>query len=308
MRKNFTFFILSHTGSPVKQGTVSKTFLLLLSFIFTTCLIISGFIAYDYANLKKSEFASNHMESRLSYQQAEINRQRVQIRKFADEINSLKSKLVNLNNFEKKIRIIANIEKAEDQGGLFGVGGSMPEDLDPGISLKENHSALMREMHDQVKQLNLASIKQEDSFESLLNYLKEQENLLASTPSIRPTEGWISSKFGYRESPFTGRREFHKGMDIANRKGTPILASADGVVTYSGSKGFLGNLIVIDHGHGIVTRYAHADKLLKQQGEKVKRGDAIALMGNSGRSTGPHLHYEVRLNGISVNPSKYIMN
>ncbi len=308
MRKNFTFFILSHTGSPVKQGTVSKTFLLLLSFIFTTCLIISGFIAYDYANLKKSEFASNHMESRLSYQQAEINRQRVQIRKFADEINSLKSKLVNLNNFEKKIRIIANIEKAEDQGGLFGVGGSMPEDLDPGISLKENHSALMREMHDQVKQLNLASIKQEDSFESLLNYLKEQENLLASTPSIRPTEGWISSKFGYRESPFTGRREFHKGMDIANRKGTPIVASADGVVTYSGSKGFLGNLIVIDHGHGIVTRYAHADKLLKQQGEKVKRGDAIALMGNSGRSTGPHLHYEVRLNGISVNPSKYIMN
>jgi len=308
MRKNFTFFILSHTGSPVKQGTVSKTFLLLLSFIFTTCLIISGFIAYDYANLKKSEFASNHMESRLSYQQAEINRQRVQIRKFADEINSLKSKLVNLNNFEKKIRIIANIEKAEDQGGLFGVGGSMPEDLDPGISLKENHSALMREMHDQVKQLNLASIKQEDSFESLLNYLKEQENLLASTPSIRPTEGWISSKFGYRESPFTGRREFHKGMDIANRKGTPIVASADGVVTYSGSKGFLGNLIVIDHGHGIVTRYAHADKLLKQQGEKVKRGDTIALMGNSGRSTGPHLHYEVRLNGISVNPSKYIMN
>ncbi len=308
MRKNFTFFILSHTGSPVKQGTVSKTFLLLLSFIFTTCLIISGFIAYDYANLKKSEFASNHMESRLSYQQAEINRQRVQIRKFADEINSLKSKLVNLNNFEKKIRIIANIEKAEDQGGLFGVGGSMPEDLDPGISLKENHSALMREMHDQVKQLNLASIKQEDSFESLLNYLKEQENLLASTPSIRPAEGWISSKFGYRESPFTGRREFHKGMDIANRKGTPIVASADGVVTYSGSKGFLGNLIVIDHGHGIVTRYAHADKLLKQQGEKVKRGDTIALMGNSGRSTGPHLHYEVRLNGISVNPSKYIMN
>ncbi|HPA14454.1 MAG TPA: M23 family metallopeptidase [Desulfobacterales bacterium] len=299
---------MSHTGSPVKQGTVSKTFLLLLSFIFTTCLIISGFIAYDYANLKKSEFASNHMESRLSYQQAEINRQRVQIRKFADEINSLKSKLVNLNNFEKKIRIIANIEKAEDQGGLFGVGGSMPEDLDPGISLKENHSALMREMHDQVKQLNLASIKQEDSFESLLNYLKEQENLLASTPSIRPTEGWISSKFGYRESPFTGRREFHKGMDIANRKGTPIVASADGVVTYSGSKGFLGNLIVIDHGHGIVTRYAHADKLLKQQGEKVKRGDTIALMGNSGRSTGPHLHYEVRLNGISVNPSKYIMN
>jgi murein DD-endopeptidase MepM/ murein hydrolase activator NlpD len=308
MRKNFTFFILSHTGSRIRQATVSKPFLLLLGFVFTLCLIIAGFVVYDYVNIKKSLLSSHHLESRFSYQQAEINRQRMQIRKFADEINSLKSKLVDLKNFEKKIRIIANLEKTEDQGGLFGVGGSMPEDLDAGISLKENHSALIREMHDQVKQLNLASIRQEDSFESLLKYLKEQENMLASTPSIRPAEGWISSKFGYRVSPFTGRREFHKGMDIANRKGTPIVAPADGVVTYAGNKGFFGKLIVIDHGHGMVTRYAHADKILKKQGEKVKRGDVIALMGNSGRSTGPHLHYEVRLNGISVNPSKYIFN
>lgn len=119
MRKNFTFFILSHTGSPVKQGTVSKTFLLLLSFIFTTCLIISGFIAYDYANLKKSEFASNHMESRLSYQQAEINRQRVQIRKFADEINSLKSKLVNLNNFEKRYESSPTLKRLKIRGDFL---------------------------------------------------------------------------------------------------------------------------------------------------------------------------------------------
>ena len=109
-------------------------------------------------------------------------------------------------------------------------------------------------------------------------------------------------------SPFTGRREFHKGYDIATKKGSPVLATAAGVVTFVGRKGLLGNCIIINHGHGMVTRYAHIDKFLKKRGEKVKRWEPIALVGNTGRSTGPHVHYEVRLNGIPVNPFKYILN
>jgi murein DD-endopeptidase MepM/ murein hydrolase activator NlpD len=135
---------------------------------------------------------------------------------------------------------------------------------------------------------------------------------LASTPAIRPLSGdaksWVTSRFGYRKSPFTGRREFHKGLDIASRKGTPILATADGVVTFAGKKGLLGMTIVIDHGHGMKTRYGHNHELLKKRGDKVKRWEPIALMGSSGRSTGPHTHYEVHLNGIPVNPEKYILN
>jgi murein DD-endopeptidase MepM/ murein hydrolase activator NlpD len=138
--------------------------------------------------------------------------------------------------------------------------------------------------------------------------LEGQRNLLASTPAIRPTSGWTTSRFGRRVSPFTGRKELHKGVDIANREGTVILATANGVVSYAGKKGAMGNIMVIDHGHGIVTRYAHLSKSLKKRGEKVKRGDIIAQMGNSGRSTGPHLHYEVHLNGVPVNPAKYILN
>ena len=170
----------------------------------------------------------------------------------------------------------------------------------------------MRDMHEQIEQLSLASVNQQEELESLLKSLEDQQNLLASTPAIRPVSrnvtSWITSRFGYRKSPFTGRRELHKGYDIASRQGTPILATADGVVTFAGKKGLYGKFIVIDHGHGMITRYGHCQKLLKKRGDKVKRWDTIALMGSTGRSTGPHVHYEVHLNGIPVNPVKYIVN
>jgi murein DD-endopeptidase MepM/ murein hydrolase activator NlpD len=291
----------------VKQLTVSRRFLGIISAGFTIFIILSTFVLYDYLTLKTT-FNKQDIERKIAHQNDEIYTQRRQIQNFADEINTLKSTLVKLDNFEKKIRIIANIEKPADHDSLFGVGGSIPEDLDSQVPLEEDHSSLMREMHSQTRQLNLASIHQQNGLESLYNSLEYQRNLLSSTPAIRPAKGWISSGFGYRRSPFTGLREFHKGLDIANHKGTPIIATGDGVVTFTGSKGFMGKVIVIDHGHGMVSRYGHLQKILTKRKQEVKRGDTIALMGNSGRGTGPHLHYEVLLNGIPVNPKKYILN
>ena len=308
MQRKITFFMLSASGSPIKQATVSRTFLRFSGLFVTACIIFFGFVLYDYYDVKLKLSNIRGVESDLSEQSDTIITQRKQIKKFADEINSLKSKLVDLNSFEKKLRIVANIEKPADQDNLFGVGGSMPGDLDTQIPLTDKHNSLVREMHEQTRQLDFASINQKQGFESLLKYLEDQQNLLASTPAIRPVSGWTSSRFGYRISPFTGLREFHKGLDIATRIGTPIIATADGVVTFAGRKGLLGKMIIIDHGHGMVTRYAHLQKTLKKRGEAVKRGDTIALVGNTGRSTGPHLHYEVRLNGIPVNPEKYILN
>ena len=308
MRKKITFFMLSASGSQIKQATVSKTFLGFLGFFVTACIIFFGFVMYDYYNVKLKLSDIRELESDLSEQSDIIVTQCKQIKKFADEINSLKSKLVDLNSFEKQIRIVANIEKPADQDNLFGIGGSIPGDLDTQIPLTDKHNSLVREMHEQTKQLDFASINQKQGFESLLKYLEDQQNLLASTPAIRPVSGWTSSRFGYRVSPFTGLREFHQGLDIATRIGTPIVATADGVVTFTGKKGLLGKIIIIDHGHGMVTRYAHLQKTLKKRGESVKRGDTIALVGNSGRTTGSHLHYEVHLNGIPVNPEKYILN
>jgi len=274
-----------------KKITVSRGVITCLTIFIAACLILFSIIVYDY--LKQKE---------------EIVSQRKQLKAFAADINSLKSKLVDLKDFEKKIRNVANIEENADQENLFGVGGSIPEDFDTQIPITEEYNSLIREMQEQTQQFNLAAINQKKSFESLFNNLEDQRNLLAATPAIRPTDGWISSTFGYRTSPFTGLREFHNGLDIATRKGTPILAAADGVVTFAGTKGLMGKLIVIDHGHGMVTRYAHIYKMLKKRGDAVKKGDTIALVGNTGRSTGSHLHYEVHLDGIPVNPAKYILN
>lgn len=305
MRKKISLVVLSNSGSSIKQLTISTAFLRIFTVV---CLISLGIFGYDYYHLKVTSFDSLDHAVKISSQGDEIIQQRKQIQGFADEIADLKGKLVELNNFEKKIRIIANIEKTDEHDGLFGVGGSIPEDLDTQIPLTQKHNSLLREMHEQVGQLHMASINQNQGFETLFKFLKDQQNLLASTPAVRPCQGWTTSRFGYRISPFTGRREFHKGLDIANRKGSPIIATAHGIISYAGPKGLLGNMVMIDHGHGMVTRFGHLSKMLVKRGQAVKRGDTIALMGNSGRSTGPHVHYEIHLNGIPVNPEKYILN
>ncbi len=308
MDKRITFIIANNVGSSIKQATISKTLLSSLFGVFLVGLIAMGYVAYDYLNLKFTSLNIKEIESRAFSQQHEIESQRKQIKLFANEINSLKSQIVGLNEFETKIRIIANIEKSEEQGNVFGVGGSAPEDLDTNLDIRKKHSGLLREMHDQVGELNLSTRKQKDGFESLLQYLENQRNLLASTPAICPTQGWITSRFGYRTSPFTGLKEFHKGLDIATSKGATVIATADGTVSFVGKKGFLGEVVVVDHGHGMITRYAHLEKPIAKSGDFVKRGDKIGQVGITGRTTGPHLHYNIRINGVQVNPEKYIIN
>jgi murein DD-endopeptidase MepM/ murein hydrolase activator NlpD len=271
---------------------------------------------YDYLRLKTAE---RHLEQRdqelsgtLASQRGELQTQRQQISDFSCEINTLKERLLALNDFEKKIRVMADLDKRPDSGQLFGVGGPIPRALDPKMALGDQRGSLVREMHSQVDQLALAAVNQEDHFRDLLTHIEKQRGLLASTPTIRPidpdAEHLVTSRFEYRQSPFTNVREFHKGYDISTREGTPIYATAAGTVTFAGDKGLLGKTIIIDHGYGLTTTYGHCSRLLKLQGEKVRRWEPIALVGNTGRSTGPHLHYEVALHGVQVNPEKYFLN
>jgi len=306
--KKISFFILSNTGSRASQISVPVSliyFSVAVGFIVLTAL---GYLAYDYHQLRTVGFVNQVYQSQIGDQKDIIAGQHAQIQTFTFEINKLKSKLVTLNNFEKKIRVIANLDQENEQESLFGVGGSIPEDLAPNVDLAKRQTGLLKEMHEQVDNLDLATSNQKTGFSSLLKALEGQRNLLACTPAIRPVKGWMTSRFGYRNSPFTGRRELHKGLDIANREGTQIIAPADGVVKFTGRRGLLGKALDIDHGHGMVTRYGHLKAILKKRGEPVKRGDIIAQMGDTGRSTGPHLHYEVHLNGVPVNPAKYILN
>ncbi len=308
MRKRIKIWFHSGTTSDIREFSIHKTLLSFMLLIIICAIGGASFIGYDYLQLKKISFNNMVLNQTIAQQNNEIKSQRNQIQSFAGEIETLKKQVDNLSIFEDKVRLIADIQQTSDSSGLIGIGGIPKDHLDQDIPLEQKHNSLMREMHQQVSQTNLAAKKQALDFEHLIKMLEEKRNLLASTPSIRPVDGWITSKFGYRKSPFTGRKEFHSGLDISNKSGTKIIATANGRISYAARKMYIGNLVVIDHGHGRVTRFGHLKKILVKPGQKIKRGDVIALLGNTGRSTGPHVHYEVRINGTPVNPLKYILN
>jgi murein DD-endopeptidase MepM/ murein hydrolase activator NlpD len=299
--KKVTFLVVPPNGSKVKEVKLSRA-----SLAVVTCAILSALVGItcilsDYIELK-TNLPSREVLNR------QVESQRGQIQVFAEKIQTMNEQMVALRDLEKKLRVIANVKQHADTDAVFGVGGALPEDLDPTYPLTEQDKGLIRDMHTQADYLNQILVVEKGAFEELHAYLQKQRSLLASTPALRPTKGWTSSAFGYRISPFTGLKEFHKGLDIATREGAPIIAPADGVITSVGDRGSLGKTLVIDHEHGMVTRYGHVKEWLVKPGQRVKRGDKIALVGNTGRTTGPHLHYEVLLNGLPVNPADYILN
>jgi len=148
----------------------------------------------------------------------------------------------------------------------------------------------------------------EGNIHKLDQFLLDKESFLNSTPTILPADGWITSYFGQRMSPWAGRLKMHEGLDVGAPYGTPVYSPADGIITYSGEKAGFGKFVQIDHGYGIETIYAHNQSLSVRSGQKVKRGTLLAAVGNTGHSTGPHLHYEVRVNGIAVDPLYFILD
>jgi murein DD-endopeptidase MepM/ murein hydrolase activator NlpD len=299
--KKVTFLVVPANGSRVKELKLSRASLALVTCVMLSVLVGVAFILNDYIELKAS-LPSREVLGR------QVESQQTQIQVFAERIQTLNKQMAAVRDLEKKLRVIANVKQPADGDAVFGVGGALPEDLDPTYPLTQQDKGLIRDMHTQADYLDQALVVEQGAFEELHAYLQKQRSLLASTPSLRPTKGWTSSAFGYRISPFTGLKEFHKGLDIATREGAPIIAPADGVITSVRNRGSLGKTLVIDHGHGMVTRYGHVKEWLVKAGQRVKRGDRIASVGDTGRTTGPHLHYEVLLNGLPVNPADYILN
>jgi murein DD-endopeptidase MepM/ murein hydrolase activator NlpD len=141
-----------------------------------------------------------------------------------------------------------------------------------------------------------------DAYDTLIAQMESQLIYLECRPDLLPTSGIFTSKFGYRKDPITKRTAKHNGLDIANEKGTPVHAAGTGIVTFSGYNGDFGNVIIIDHGYGYKSVYGHCSELLVEEGTRVEKGDLIAKMGSTGKSTGTHLHFEVRYNDNPINP------
>lgn len=299
--KKITIIFLSDGARKTKQLKIPKIFILSLPLFILAAVILVAWVFSDYQTVKTQI-------PRLAYLQKENKHQKVQLANLSQKIDHINRKMIELNRFDHKLRVMVNLETSEDNPQFLGIGGSDPTVLNPDYTVEKAHKKLVRLMHHSLDNLNTEiSVQIQDKAE-LYRFLQEQKSMLACTPSIWPTKGWVSSDFGYRISPFTNEREFHKGFDISARMNTVIIAPADGVVSTVGRTHGYGRMLHINHGYGLKTVYAHLAKSLVAKGKYVKRGQKIALLGNSGRTTGPHLHYEVHLNGVPVNPLRYILN
>jgi len=301
-KKKYTIMILPDETTRVRKYRVPQTmvrgFLVFLSIV----VLGLGYLITDYYGVKK-------MVTELDRLRLEARQQQQQLVTFAKSFDDLQGEMTRLRQFDMKLRVMADLDGVVYPEQIMGIGGENPEPFNPlEGELSFQDQTIISSMNRSLERLKTDVSIQERSFQELVEYLEDQKSLLASTPSIWPVKGWLTSTFGYRSSPFTGRRELHKGLDIATRSGTPIIAPADGLVVFAGREGGFGNMIIIDHGYGITTRYGHCSTLDAKLGQKVKRGDVVAHVGSTGRSTGPHVHYEVAVNGVSVNPSRYILN
>lgn len=303
MQNNFyTFLIIPQKKGPPKKITVSRRLVKNLLVLSAFAFIASIYFALDYASIKRDKAEV------LSLRELTEN-QKVEIDKMTEKIGQFEQKMADLQQFDEKIRLLAQEMNKKTRIALkpstrknlaevLGVGGPIPED--------EAQGAGVDRMNQHMDRLLEEAGYREESFRDLLEFLKKQKSILAYTPSIWPVRGWVTSEFGFRKSPFTGRREFHKGMDIAAKLGKEVVAPADGIVASVDREQGMGNTVQISHTNGLATAYGHLLKCAVRKGQVIRKGDIIGYVGNSGRSTGSHLHYTVLLNGVPVNPRPYL--
>ncbi len=230
-------------------------------------------------------------------------------RTVATRLDTLTQEMTRLRTFDHQIRRLAGMEELQSGGGAMG-GGTI--ELQKGLAAGEKveYERLIERLYEDLQRLEREVALRTESLEAVTSYLNQQKDRLAATPSIWPLEsqGYISSPFGPRTSPFNGRRQMHTGVDIASPQGTPILAAAEGIVTFSGRMAGYGQVVVVTHGFDFKTFYGHNHQNKVRKGQHVKRGQVVGTVGNSGYSTGSHLHYEVLVKDAPVDPLKYIVD
>jgi len=305
-KDEFTIVFFPGSLSAPRKLHLPKRFVkfgILVSFVVLIGVLGSSFyFVQQYSKLQGSE-------TELVKLRRDAKIRKIQVEKFAQQVKNFETEMVRLERFEKKLRVITALENSprsiEKNWGVGGPYGFSTNSFTTAMGW--GAANMVERLSNGLDHLGKQAKIQSISFQELDNFFKNQKSLLSSTPSIWPTRGWVTSGFGFRKSPFTGLREKHEGWDIAARNGAPVRTTADGVVVVEGREYGYGNLVEIDHGYGLVTRYGHNSKHFVKVGDRVKRGQVVTLVGNTGRSTGPHLHYEVLLNGVPVNPKNYIL-
>jgi murein DD-endopeptidase MepM/ murein hydrolase activator NlpD len=300
-KEHYNILIFGPKTSRSRHLKIRKKTFKIALYLFAFALLSTTFFFCDYIQVKKKAFE-------LSRLRQETQAQKSQLHFFSSKIEDMEKQLSKLKDFDKKIRIIANLERGEETTSLMGMGGPSSSDIRDKLKSAKDDPGLVQQMKADVERLQSEAITQELSLAELEKNLQTKKEMMIHMPSLWPTMGWVTSGFGFRTNPFSGLSQMHEGMDISNRVGTLVVAPSDGIVSDVGNDLVYGKIIVISHGFGMTSRYCHLSQALVKAGQKVNRGDKIAEIGMTGRTTGPHLHYEVRLNGIPVNPLRYIVN
>jgi len=300
-KESITILIFGHKTSKTRHLKIRKKTIKIGLYLSAFALLSVTFFFCDYIQVKKKAYEVARLREQTEAQRSEIHF-------FSSKIEELEKQVSRLKDFDKKIRIIANLERGQNPTPFMGMGGPSPSDLREKLKGDKDEKGLVQQMKADVERLQSEATSRETSLSELERVLQTKREILVHTPSIWPVQGWVTSDFGFRANPFTGLTQMHEGIDISNRTGTIVVAPANGFVSDIGSDYAHGKFLIISHGFGMTTRYSHLNKTLVKAGQKVKRGDKIAEVGTTGKTTGPHLHYEVKLNSIPVNPMRYILN
>jgi len=300
-KEYLNILIFGYKTSKTQHLRIKRKTFKIVFYVLTFAFLSTTFFFCDYIQLKKKAFELDRLRQ-------ETETQKSQIRFFSGRIEDLEKQLSKLKDFDKKIRIIANLEKGQESTSMVGLGGPSPSDIREKLKSERNEKGLLQQMRTDIERLQSEAISREESLSELEKLLQIKKEMLVHTPSIWPATGWVTSGFGFRTDPFTGLTQMHEGLDISNRVGTTVVIPAEGIISDIGNDWIHGKMLVVSHGFGMTTSYSHLSKVTVRVGQKVKRGDKLAEIGMSGRTTGPHLHYEIKLNGIPVNPVRYILN
>lgn len=310
--KNFTLMIVPEAHAHVRRIQVPKKAIYLGGIVAFALVGALLSLVVHYAYIVGQVFEARSLRD-------ENSRLKDRIAVLQSKVDDVDSRLVQVKGLDEKLRQMTGVH--DDERGLaMGAlktepqgGADVPADIDAfAVPLNGDDPAIVT-LRDALLDSRLVGLSHEanrelQSLTELVDHFSTRELMLRSTPSIAPAHGFLTSGFGAREDPFTGDHSMHSGQDIAAREGTEVDAPADGIVIWAGEKAAYGNCVMLQHDRDLTTLYGHLSAILVKPGDKVERGHPIGKIGTTGRSTGPHLHYEVRINGVPVNPRRFIVH
>jgi murein DD-endopeptidase MepM/ murein hydrolase activator NlpD len=298
MDKYYTFMYVREDNAGVRTIRIRRVAALAAGLCLIALLAATVVVGVRYAGVRVDT-------GRMAVLESENEDLRGRLAAFEAELDGLKDRMDSNFELQNRARLMASLDPLSEDVWQVGVGGPEPQLLEKELSAADHvFAGLENDLDMLVRQTEL----QKQSYDEIITILEEEAERRDCTPSIRPLRGgFLSSRFGRRMDPFTGRITRHRGVDYFARTGTPVHSTADGVVTMAKKNGSMGLTVEVNHGNGFKTRYAHLAKMHVRRGQRLKRGETLGTVGNSGRSTGPHLHYEVIFRKSHRDPLHYII-